>query len=93
MNEIIHGDSLALEWERILGGRKIDLLMIDPPYNTTNLEFDGGFDIAVLMKVLDPHLSPTAWIFCWGSFSHGCCLFANVQAQVRVCLVQTHLLF
>ena len=66
MNEVICGDSLSIEWGSILGGRTIDLLMIDPPYNTTNLKFDGGFDIASLMKVLDPHLSQTAWIFCWG---------------------------
>ena len=66
MNEIIHGDSLELEWESILGGRKIDLLMIDPPYNTTKLEFDGNFSLTTLMKHMHRFLSPTVWIFVWG---------------------------
>ena len=79
MNKVICGDSLSLKWDSILGGRKIDMLMIDPPYNTTNLEFDGGFDIASLMKVLDPHLSQTAWIFCWGLLDTAAALLSTYR--------------
>ena len=67
MNKIIHGDSMRLDWDAALGGRTIDLLMIDPPYNTTTLEFDGSFDVADMMKAMDTHLSHTAWIFMWGT--------------------------
>ena len=67
MNKIIHGDSMRLDWDVALGGRTIDLLMVDPPYNTTTLEFDGSFDVADMMKAMDTHLSPTAWIFMWGT--------------------------
>ena len=42
------------------------MLMIDPPYNMTALDFDGGFDMAALYGTLEPHLSPSAWVFLWG---------------------------
>ena len=63
---LICADSFKLDWETELRGRKIDLLMVDPPYNTTALDFDGGFDMAKMYGLLEPHLSPAAWVFIWG---------------------------
>ena len=69
MNDLICADAFDLDWGETLQGRKIDLLMLDPPYNTTGLAFDGGFDVAALCVRLGPYLSKAAWVFCWGPLS------------------------
>ena len=65
-HRLIRGDSFCLDWHDTLAGRKISLLMIDPPYNMTALRYDGGFDLGGLCKILHGHLAPNAWIFLWG---------------------------
>ena len=65
--EIIHGDAFKVDWDALLAGRKIDLLMLDPPYNTTSLKLDAdNFNLEGLCGILHGHLSPTAWVFLWG---------------------------
>ena len=63
---LIQGNSLVADWDGILAGRKVDLLMLDPPYGTTELGFDSKFDIMTLCANLYSHLAPAAWVFMWG---------------------------
>ena len=46
--------------------KSIDLIMIDPPYNVTNLGMDkGSFDYDHLFKHCTNVLKPTGWLFAW----------------------------
>ena len=43
-----------------------DLIIIDPPYETTNLSFDKtSFDFALLYKVCQQKLKRNGWMFAW----------------------------
>lgn len=62
----IRGDAFAAPWPEILDDRKIDLLMLDPPYGTTDLRWDACVNLEGLCRILHPHLAEAAWIFLWG---------------------------
>ena len=62
---LLLADAFTADWPAILDGRKIDLLMLDPPYNKTHLGFDVSFDLRNLCRLLDRHLAATAWLFLW----------------------------
>ena len=65
---IIHDDCMKVNYAEILQGKKIDLVMLDPPYMTTDLKFDKEkFDLKLLMEMLYPHLKETAWVFLWAT--------------------------
>ena len=44
----------------------VDLIIIDPPYETTNLDFDkSSFDFAALYEVCQRKLKQNGWLFAW----------------------------
>ena len=46
----------------------VDLILTDPPYSTTNLKFDQGFDIGRVLPEFRRVLKPSGWFFCFASF-------------------------
>ena len=69
IQKAIHGDSMKLDWMKLTEGRKIDLILCDPPYLTSNLEFDTDWDLWKIFKILEPHMSDYVWIFVWNTLS------------------------
>ena len=46
----------------------VDLVFTDPPYSTTNLKFDRGFDMGSVLPEIRRVLKPSGWFFCFASF-------------------------
>ena len=67
MNKIHNADALT-----ILPSIKtdsIDMILTDPPYNTTSLKMDKqSFDLNNYMPEFKRILKPNGWLFCFGTF-------------------------
>ena len=62
---LIHGDSL--KHLKDIKNESVDLILTDPPFLTTNLRFDKGFDLKPFIPELNRVLKPNGWFFCFGT--------------------------
>lgn len=78
---IYHGDALQLL--KHLPPNSVDLLLSDPPYNTSkannfhtmgrtgiNFTWDGGFDQVTWLQLVDPALKPGANVVVWNDWKN-----------------------
>lgn len=66
INQIIHGD--CFEVLRDIPDGSIDAVITDPPYMTTDLNFDKtGFDVDLFLKLLLPKLKSDGQLAVFGS--------------------------
>ena len=66
MNQIICGD--CMDTLSGMPDSSVDLILTDPPYSTTNLRFDHGFDMGRVLPEFRRVLKPSGWFFCFASF-------------------------
>ena len=70
MNDIIHADCLSILPD--IPDASVDLILTDPPYSTTKLDLDKGFDIGRFLPEFRRVLKPYGQFMCFASFELAC---------------------
>ena len=84
MNKIHNADAITIL--PTIPDNSIDLILTDPPYNTTSLELDKqSFNLEDYMQEFKRVLKPNGWLFCFGSLEIGVILLNHFR-QVSVYL-------
>ena len=62
----------------------IDMILTDPPYNTTSLKLDKqSFDLSLYMAEFKRILKPNGWLFCFGSLEIGALLLNHFRFKFQ----------
>ena len=82
MNKLHCAD--ALDILPTLETDSVDMILTDPPYNTTSLALDKmSFDLTDYMKEFKRVLKPNGWLFCFGSLEIGALLLNHFRFKFQ----------
>ena len=82
MNKIHNADAQIIL--PTIPDNSIDLILTDPPYNTTSLKLDKqSFDLSLYMVEFKRVLKPNGWLFCFGSLEIGALLLNHFRFKFQ----------